>query len=119
MEKRPERSCGTPQLKLADTGDNGATLAPRAVEEPKSRFGLRSPLEAPSASCITARITSKHIWVREQNVFDGGAGGLTFSLGHGGAFRGNQVTLNTTIAFCANAVNTATARNYGLRKCYT
>jgi hypothetical protein len=36
------------------------------------------------------------IRVRKQNVFDGGAGGLTFSLGHGGVSSRDQVTLNIT-----------------------
>ena len=54
---------------------------------------MRSPLEAPSASSISASRTSLHhradhfvqpVRIRKQNVFDGRAGSLTFSLGHGG-----------------------------------
>lgn len=75
------------QLKLADTGDKSAAIITRAIAEP-----LRCALAFRSTQSLV-HLGLEHLLhhrpdhfvqtlrVRKQNVFDGGAGGLTFSLG--------------------------------------
>jgi Transposase domain (DUF772) len=87
-----------PQLKLADTGDKGAAVITRAITEALRRaFALRSAqrllhLGLEHLLHHGADHFVQPVRVRQQNVFDGGAGGLTFSLGHGGVPSRESVT---------------------------
>lgn len=67
-----------PQLELADPRHKGTAVIARAIAKPS---GVRSPFEAPSASSISASSTSCIT-----------AGGLNFSLGHGGVPSRESVT---------------------------
>jgi hypothetical protein len=91
-----------PKLKLADTGDKGAAVITRAIAQPlRCAFALRSAqrlfhLGLKHLLHHSADNVAQPVGVRNQNVFDGSAGGLTFSLGHGGVPSRESVTLNIT-----------------------
>ncbi len=79
-----------PQLELAHPRDQRAAIVARTVAEPLRRaLAFRSSqrlvhLRFQHLLHHRADHLAQPIGVRKQNVFDGGAGCLTFSLGHGG-----------------------------------
>ena len=102
MEKRPCPVLRNPQLKLANPGDQGAAVIARAIAEALRRAlalrGTERLVHLGFEHLLHHRTDhfAQPVRVRQQNVFDGGDGGLTFSLGHGGVPSRELVTLNIT-----------------------